>query len=102
MDNKPQNQQPPANLPKPKVQAQLNQLDTITAQSSSSTANIGKLVALAARPSSETPQEPSKKRRRGKRGGKKHQTAAGQANGPEVVQPTHGSNPSNEEIIHLR
>jgi len=104
MDNRPQSQQPPANPPKPKVQAQLNQLDTITAQSATanSSANIGKLVALASKPAAETPSEPSKKRRRGKRGGKKHQTADGQANQPEVVQPTHDPNPSNEEIIHLR
>jgi len=113
MDAQPSAPAPPPNPVKPKVQAQLNQLDKISAGPSPSAAprSLGKFVAGAIKPSagsqpSQTPQTPNtnegrSKRRRGKRGGQKNK-GGGQANQPTVVKPTIQPDGGHEEVIHLR
>jgi hypothetical protein len=89
---------------KPKVQAQLNELEKIA--KSPSHGHLGKFIAGAASAPTEQPPTTTKqpdaqpdvkpKRRRGKRGGRKNK---GQIN-PSVIEPS-GQN-SNEQVIHLR
>ncbi|MGH7156631.1 MAG: type IV secretory system conjugative DNA transfer family protein [Candidatus Saccharimonadales bacterium] len=97
-------QQQPAPTPvKPRVQAQINHIDSMGAQQTQNQelrkvvgANI--LQSLTSDKASE-PSEP-RKRRRGKRGGRKHKKGNGQAPEPIVVHP--GNRPSDEEVLHLR
>jgi hypothetical protein len=104
MDNLPESAQRPQ-LPtaKPKVQAQLNQLDKIAQGPSLAPARIGKFAATAAQPSQTglgPPNDETKpKRRRGKRGGRKNRSA--QPAQPQVVRPNTPSD-EHEQVIHLR
>ena len=96
---------PPA---KPKVQAQLNNIDTIQAQQSQNNAlkkavgaNILQSIGSSPAPNHAAAEstEP-KKRRRGKRGGRKHRKGGGAGSEPIVVAPDNQAN--QEQVIHLR
>jgi len=104
MDNQPESapQTQPAQV-KPKVQAQLNELDKIATGPEVAPHSLGKFAAGAVQPTTETLEVPidvKPKRRRGKRGGRKNR--GGQANQPQVVQPTNPSSSEHEQVIHLR
>lgn len=98
-------QLPPA---KPKVQTQLNQLQSIENRQTHN-AELKKafgsnvLQSLTASPAPSPVPEPAaeapKKRRRGKRGGRKHRKAGNPAQ-PTIIQPAERSN--GEQVINLR
>jgi hypothetical protein len=107
MDNQPEpaHQPQPAQV-KPKVQAQLNQLDEISRSPAASHGQLGKFAAGAVKPASEVitegPSEETRpKRRRGKRGGRKNR-GNGQDSQPQVVKPTNQPAGEHEQVIHLR
>jgi hypothetical protein len=91
-------------LPPPKVQTQMNQLESIEAQQGQNTviskamgANI--LQSMHPGHTDARAEPPSKKRRRGKRGGRKNRGKAGGGTEPVVVAP---QNQSDEQVIKLR
>jgi hypothetical protein len=120
MDNLPQAQQQPPQV-KPKVQAQLNQLDKISQSPAATHGHIGKFATGGAGSSDRQPPSPSQnhdqphqtqqpqshqasdpsetrpKRRRGKRGGKKNRAGSSQ---DHIIQPTNQN--ADEQVIHLR
>ncbi|HVS78991.1 MAG TPA: DUF87 domain-containing protein [Candidatus Saccharimonadales bacterium] len=107
IDNQPTTQQTPS---KPKVQAQLNSLDKIEVGQTKNEqvgrvgANI--LQALTGRQAEASESLPTKKRRRGKRGGKKNRAKTEQAGSqkPNVISPTKQpeANSEYEQVINLR
>jgi hypothetical protein len=93
--------------PKPKVQAQLNQLGRIDSQTIQNQdlnkvvgANILQALTSENAQAPATQSEPHKKRRRGKRGGRKNKKGGGAAAEPVVVAPSNKA--SDEQTIHLR
>jgi len=88
---------------KPKVQAQMNRLDEIAAQEAAvKPLKLGGLLQQIPYNVQAQDTGGTKKRRRGKRGGKKNRQA-GPLNQPAAIQPGRQSNDSgHEEIIHLR
>jgi hypothetical protein len=98
--------QPQPQLPaaKPKVQAQLNNIERIETEQKTNTVDINKSVGAnilqaltGPQPDADTESPEKKKRRRGKRGGRKHKK--GNSNGPTVVTP---SDQAGEEVLRLR
>jgi hypothetical protein len=96
--------------PKPKVQAQINNINAIERQQSQNEelrkavgANILQSIGPKADSrATNSPTEPAehKKRRRGKRGGKKHKKSSAGGSQPVVVSPSQPA--SNEQVIKLR
>lgn len=96
---------PKLESPKPKVQAQVNQIARIETEQKANNGDINKAVgsnilqSLSNQKPAQSPVEP-KKRRRGKRGGRKHKKG-GQGNlEPTLIRPT--SQASEEQVIRLR
>ncbi|HET9722022.1 MAG TPA: DUF87 domain-containing protein [Candidatus Saccharimonadales bacterium] len=85
---------------KPRVQAQLNNLDTLQAQTTKNhQLRVGAILKSMAGIDAADGTEPSKaKRRRGKRGGKKHK----KAQSAETQSTGSVESPSEEQVIHLR
>lgn len=97
----------PSSPPKPRVQAQLNQLDQITTQTAKNQPlRLGGILQqsmsndiASSAPAAELTTRP--KRRRGKRGGKKNRPAGQEAGQTTLIAPSQPSG-GHEEIIHLR
>lgn len=101
------NPQVTAGTSKPKVQAQLNHLAKLQGQTDQPS-RLGKVAATILKPA--VPQasaaielaneEPKRKRRRGKRGGRKNRSVTSSSTEPAIIAPNKA--PDDEQVIHLR
>ncbi len=101
MDEKSPEPQPP----KPKVQAQLNQIKIIESNQSSNqkAGRVGANILQSLKTESVSPEVPARKRRRGKRGGKKNRSS--QLQNPTIIAPVQANRSSDsqyEQTVHLR
>jgi hypothetical protein len=91
----------PAQPAKPRVQAQVQQLDKLAAEEAANkSVKLGSLLQQISTPELASEPVTPKKRRRGKRGGRKNKPAGGQS---AIIRPSHpaGDN-EHEQVIHLR